>query len=146
MLNRNKQATKICFSKPQKLYFGEEVSSSPDKSENTVSIFLLRLNQTSKAQKSKKSRTRTTFWSPVILLAYSKFNSIAYLQKTSLVLPVGPLHLQSMKKRHKLFFAKMKTESPFTCCSDVQQLQNFARVNLRSLKTTLKHSAKQHLR
>ena len=44
MLNMNKQATKICFSKPQKLYFGEEVSSSPDNSEKTVSIFLLRLN------------------------------------------------------------------------------------------------------
>jgi len=44
MLNRNKQATKICFSKPQKLYFGEEVSSSPNKTKNTVSIFLLRLN------------------------------------------------------------------------------------------------------
>ena len=43
-VNRNKQATKICFSKPLKLYSGEEVSSSPDKTENTVSIFLLRLN------------------------------------------------------------------------------------------------------
>ena len=34
MLNRNKQVTKICFSKLQKLSFGEEVSSSPDKTEN----------------------------------------------------------------------------------------------------------------